>query len=87
MKLQRTSGLHFNTKAFEKMKKLRLLQLDHVQLVGDYEYLNKNLRWLCLQGFPLQHIPENLYQENLISIELKYSNIRLVWKEPQVNIT
>ncbi|KAG4940748.1 hypothetical protein JHK82_044423 [Glycine max] len=84
LKLQRTSGLHFNTKAFEKMKKLRLLQLDHVQLVGDYEYLNKNLRWLCLQGFPLQHIPENLYQENLISIELKYSNIRLVWKEPQL---
>ncbi|RDY04644.1 TMV resistance protein N, partial [Mucuna pruriens] len=84
LKLQRTSGLHFNTKAFEKMKKLRLLQLDHVQLVGDYEYLNKNLRWLCWQGFPLKHIPDKLYQKNVISIELKYSNIRLVWKEPQL---
>ncbi|XP_027187598.1 disease resistance protein RUN1-like [Cicer arietinum] len=73
----------FSTKAFKKMKRLRLLQLGGVQLDGDFEYLSRNLRWLCWNGFPLTCIPSNFYQGNLVSIELVNSNIRLVWKETQ----
>lgn len=87
LKWQSTNELHVNTKAFKKMKKLRLLQLDHVHVVGDYEYLSKNLRRVCWQGFPLKHMPDNLYQENVISIELKCSTISQVWKKSQVNTT
>ncbi|CAJ1949617.1 unnamed protein product [Sphenostylis stenocarpa] len=47
LKMQRTSRVCFSTEAFEKMKKLRLLQLDHVyKLAGDYGNLPKQLRWL-----------------------------------------
>ncbi|KAK7286762.1 hypothetical protein RJT34_21987 [Clitoria ternatea] len=74
--------LCFDTKAFEKMKKLRLFQLDHVQLVGDYEYLPKQLRWLYWKGFPLKHLPDNFHQENVVAIDIKYSNIKQVWKMP-----
>ena len=66
------------------MKKLRLLQLAGVQLDGDFEYLSKDLRWLCWNGFPLKCIPKNFHQGSLVSIELENSNVKLVWKEAQV---
>jgi len=87
MKLQRTSKVCFGTIAFEKMKKLRLLQLDHVRLIGDYECFPKHLRWLSWQGFPLKYIPEVFYQTNVVAMDLKHSNLKQVWKRPQVHMT
>ncbi|RDX60563.1 TMV resistance protein N, partial [Mucuna pruriens] len=84
LKMQRTSRVCFNTETFEKMKRLRLLQLDHVQLAGDYGHLPKQLRWVYWQGFPLTNIPENFYQGNIVAINLKHSYLKLVWKEPQL---
>ena len=68
------------------MKKLRLLQLSGVELFGDFEYLSKDLRWLCWHGFPFACIPTTFYQENLVSIELENSKITMMWKETQVLI-
>ncbi|XP_061376306.1 uncharacterized protein LOC133318335 [Gastrolobium bilobum] len=82
--LPKTNDVSFDTKAFKKMKRLRLLQLGHVKLTGDYEYLSKDLRWLCWRGFPFRHIPVNFYQKKIVAIDLKYSNLHLVWKEPQL---
>jgi len=76
----------YSTKAFKKMKRLRLLQLDGIQLDGNFEYLSRNLRWLSWNGFPLACIPTNFYQENLVCIELENSNVKVVWKENQVLI-
>ncbi|XP_057458668.1 disease resistance protein RPV1-like isoform X2 [Lotus japonicus] len=73
----------FSTEAFEKMKKLRLLQLAGVKLEGDFKYLSRNLRWLCWHGFPLPFLPKNLRQENLVSIMLENNNIKHVWKDGQ----
>ncbi|KAK7257374.1 hypothetical protein RIF29_31306 [Crotalaria pallida] len=84
LKFQRSSGVFFNTKAFEKMERLRLLQLDHVQLDGDYGYIPKHLRWLYWQGFPLKFIPGSFYLRNLVAMDLRHSNLKLFWKEPQV---
>ncbi|MCH86258.1 NBS-containing resistance-like protein [Trifolium medium] len=72
MKLQMTSCVCFDTSAFEKMKRLRLLQLEHVQLNGDYECFPKHLRWLSWQGFPLKYTPENFYQKNLVAMDFKH---------------
>jgi len=84
--MQRTSGVSFSTETFEKMKRLRLLQLDHVQLAGDYGHLPKHLRWVHWKAFSLTHIPENFYQENIVAIDLRYSYLKLVWKVPQVYV-
>jgi len=86
LKLQRADAKCFSTKAFKKMTKLRLLQLDGVQFDGDFKYLSRNLRWLSWNGFPLTCIPASFYQGNLVSIELENSNIKLLWKETQVLI-
>ncbi|XP_061350813.1 disease resistance protein RUN1-like [Gastrolobium bilobum] len=83
-KLQGTNGGCFGTKAFEKMKSLRLLQLHCVKLDGDYEYLPKHLRWVYWQGFPLKYIPDKFYLEKAVAISLKHSNLKLVWKKPQL---
>lgn len=84
LKLPRANEKCFSTKAFKKMKRLRLLQLAGVQLDGDFEYLSRNLRWLSWNGFPLKCIPTSFYQENLVSIELVNSNVKFLWKEAQV---
>jgi len=84
LKLLKGDANCFSTKAFEKMNKLRLLQLTGVQLDGDFGHLSRKLRWLCWNGFPLTCIPTNLYKGNLVSIELENSNVKLVWKENQV---
>ncbi|KAI5419741.1 hypothetical protein KIW84_043775 [Lathyrus oleraceus] len=83
LKLPRANEKCFSTKAFKKMKRLRLLQLAGVQLDGDFEYLSRNLRWLSWNGFPLKCIPTSFYQENLVSIELVNSNVKFLWKEAQ----
>ncbi|XP_027337067.1 TMV resistance protein N-like [Abrus precatorius] len=84
LKLHLTSRDCFKVNAFEEMRRLRLLQLDHVQLTGDYGYLSKKLRWIYWQGFPLKHLPNNFCLENVIAIDVKHSNLKLLWKEPQV---
>ena len=86
MKLPKANTEKVRTKAFKKMKKLRLLQLAGVELVGDFEYISKDLRWLCWHGFPLTCIPRNFYQGSLVSIQLENSNITILWKEAQVLI-
>ncbi|RDY05108.1 TMV resistance protein N, partial [Mucuna pruriens] len=84
LKLHFTSRDCFETYAFGEMKRLRLLQLDHVQLTGDYGYLSKHLRWICWQGFPSKYIPKNFDLKGVIAMDLKHNNLRVVWKETQV---
>ncbi|CAI8594236.1 unnamed protein product [Vicia faba] len=76
LKLSRANAKCFSTKAFEKMERLRLLQLDEVKLDGDFEYVSRDLRWLSWNG--LSQIPINFYRKNLVSIELKNSNLELL---------
>ncbi|CAL0328928.1 unnamed protein product [Lupinus luteus] len=83
LKLQRFSRDCFNTKAFEKMTRLRLLQLDQVQVDGDYGYIPKHLRWVYWKGFPLKCTPDNFYLGNVVALDLRHSNLKLVWKEPR----
>nr|XP_007134181.1 hypothetical protein PHAVU_010G026400g [Phaseolus vulgaris]ESW06175.1 hypothetical protein PHAVU_010G026400g [Phaseolus vulgaris] len=82
--LHLTSRDCFEAYAFKGMKRLRLLQLDHVKLSGDYGYLSKHLRWVCWHGFPSKYIPNNFSLKDVIAIDLRHSNIRIVWKQPQV---
>ncbi|XP_059461858.1 disease resistance protein RUN1-like [Corylus avellana] len=84
LELTSLSKMNFNSEAFMKMQRLRLLQLDHVRLTGDYKYLSKELRWLCWHGFPLKFIPKDFYPRNLVVIDLQYSNLKKVWESPKL---
>ncbi|KAK9930164.1 hypothetical protein M0R45_027214 [Rubus argutus] len=83
LNLQRTNKKSFRTKAFTMMQKLKLLQLNYVKLTGDYDHLSKNLSWLCWHGFSKKFIGNDfLYQGNLVSMDLRYSNLVQVWEHP-----
>jgi len=82
--LQSTGRVSFNTNTFQDMKKLRLLQLDRVDLTGDFGYLSKQLRWVNWQRSTFNFVPSHFDQENLVAFELKYSNVKQVWKETKV---
>ncbi|BFG19470.1 hypothetical protein CerSpe_057440 [Prunus speciosa] len=86
LKLLRSDNTIFSVKAFIRMKRLRLLQLNHVQLTGDYKYLSNKLRWLCWRGFPLEFIPEDVFKHliNLVSIDLRYSNLIKFWEHSKL---
>ncbi|KAK7350576.1 hypothetical protein VNO77_09350 [Canavalia gladiata] len=84
LKLPRASIVCYKTNTFQKMTRLRLLQLDQLQLIGDYGYLSKHLRWVNWQGFPLEYIPNNFYMGNLVAFVFKNSNLSLVWRKPQL---
>ncbi|KAK9944454.1 hypothetical protein M0R45_010022 [Rubus argutus] len=68
------------TKAFERMHKLRLLQLSHVQLKGYYEGFLTELRWLCWNEFPFHSLPNDFPLGCLVVLEMCYSNLREVWQ-------
>ncbi|CAJ1949647.1 unnamed protein product [Sphenostylis stenocarpa] len=84
LKLNFTSRDCFEASAFKEMKGLRLLQLDHAQLTGDYGYLSKQLRWVCWRGFPFKYIPNNFDLKGVIAMDLRHSTLRLLWKKTQV---
>ncbi|KAI9072743.1 hypothetical protein K1719_045306 [Acacia pycnantha] len=74
----------FDTKGFKMMKRLKLLQLDRVELDGNYEYLSKDLRWLRWHGFPSSYLPQNFCLEYAIAIDLRYSSLTQAWKNCQL---
>ncbi|CAN1233562.1 Disease resistance protein RUN1 [Linum perenne] len=69
------------SKAFKKMKRLRLLKLNHVCLKGSYEYISSKLRWLCWHGFSLESIPSDFDLENLIALDLRHSSLKIFSEE------
>ncbi|MCI24300.1 NBS-containing resistance-like protein, partial [Trifolium medium] len=82
--MSRMDSTTLETKAFEKMNKLRLLQLSGIQLDGDYKNLSRHLRWLSWHGIPLKFTPADFHQDSLVAIDLKYSNLERVWRKSQV---
>ncbi|GFY94384.1 disease resistance protein (TIR-NBS-LRR class) family [Actinidia rufa] len=62
------------------LKRLRLLQLDYVNLTGDFKEFPKRLRWLRWHGFPLKSIPNNLHLWDLVDLDMQNSNLEQLWK-------
>nr|XP_016507157.1 PREDICTED: disease resistance protein TAO1-like [Nicotiana tabacum] len=70
------NGVNLSTKAFEKMKTLRVLIMDDLHISGDFELLSKELRWLSWKRCPLKYIPSNFPAENLVVLDMRESNIQ-----------
>ncbi|TQE04831.1 hypothetical protein C1H46_009545 [Malus baccata] len=71
-----------STKAFAKMKKLRLLKLNDVRLNGEYKHLPKELIWLCWEECPLKSIPDDFFDQPraLVILEITHSKLVQVWE-------
>ncbi|XP_052211410.1 disease resistance protein RPV1-like [Diospyros lotus] len=91
--LHNGKDIKVKAKAFQKMTKLRVLHLDHVLLSTGYKllfrnsghkHLSRNLVWLRWHHFDLSVLPSQLYLENLVALDLSYSNIKRVWRGTKV---
>ncbi|XP_028963529.2 disease resistance protein RUN1-like isoform X2 [Malus domestica] len=76
----------FSTKAFKKMWRLKFLDLANVKLTGSYKHLSKELRALDWIGFPLEAIPADFDQRNLVYLNLSNSKIVRVWEDSDLEI-
>ncbi|XP_022734181.1 TMV resistance protein N-like [Durio zibethinus] len=71
-----------STEALAKMINLRLLKINFVRFTNmSYEKFSKELRWLCWHRCPLKVLPLNLDLDNLAVLDMRFSNIKKVWKE------
>ena len=75
---------NFTIDAFALLHKLRLLQLNYVQLTGCYKEFPHELRYLCWHGFPLTCIPSDFALERLVALDLQHSSLTQVWKGTKV---
>ncbi|CAI9269319.1 unnamed protein product [Lactuca saligna] len=69
------TSFELKTDALSNMYSLMLLQLNYVHLYGTYENFPEELRGLCMHGFHLKSIPSELPIENLVALDMSYSNI------------
>ncbi|CAL5417656.1 unnamed protein product [Camellia sinensis] len=68
--------IQWSNKAFVGMHKLRMLQINHVHLSGNFEHLFEELRWLCWHNCPLEYLPSNFHPEKLIALDMQFSKFK-----------
>ncbi|XP_057986651.1 disease resistance protein RPV1-like [Hevea brasiliensis] len=71
---------YMSSKAFLKMKALRLLILFNLNLSKDIEYLSNELRYLEWSGYPFKSLPQTFQPDQLAELHLSYSRIEQLWK-------
>ncbi|RQO93003.1 hypothetical protein POPTR_007G143300v4 [Populus trichocarpa] len=82
--VRRSEDKSLSTGSFTKMKLLKLLQINGVELTGSFERLSKVLTWICWLECPLEFLPSDFTLDYLVVIDMRYSNIRELWKEKKI---
>ncbi|KAF5449756.1 hypothetical protein F2P56_030169 [Juglans regia] len=79
-KAERAREVILYTKSFESMSNLRLLQINYTRLVGRYEHIPAQLKWLQWKGCPLKSLPSDFCPRELAVLDLSESKIKQVWR-------
>ncbi|KAL1218973.1 Disease resistance protein RPV1 [Cardamine amara subsp. amara] len=72
----KSSEITIPVEHFVPMKKLRLLQINNVELEGDLKLLPSELKWIQWKGCPLEDLPPNFLDGQLAVLDLSESGIR-----------
>ncbi|KAL8262709.1 hypothetical protein R6Q59_024058 [Mikania micrantha] len=73
--LDKKKAHKLGTNSLSRMDNLMLLKLNYVQLNECFQSFPNELRWLCTHGFPLKSIDLDITMENLVVLDMSYSNI------------
>ncbi|KAF3431362.1 hypothetical protein FNV43_RR26093 [Rhamnella rubrinervis] len=68
-----------SSKSFGTMPKLRLLQIDYVNIEGKVKSLPAELKWLQWNGCTLKFLPSDFGPQGLSVLDLSHSKIKRVW--------
>lgn len=59
---------------------LLLREDDKVKLSKDFEFPTYELRYLYWHGYPLESLPSSFYAEDLVELDMYYSNLKQLWE-------
>ncbi|KAK9276102.1 hypothetical protein L1049_005633 [Liquidambar formosana] len=76
---EKETEIILSTKSFEKMLKLRLLQINYVNLEGKFKFIPNELKWLQWKECPLRTLPSDFCPRGLTVLDLSESKIEQVW--------
>ncbi|GJS74797.1 NB-ARC domains-containing protein [Tanacetum coccineum] len=91
-------NVHVDANDFAHMKKLRILKIfqeeevfeqelelkgHNVIFSGNLYYLSNELSLFYWHGCPFKYLPSEFYPENIVAIDLSYSNIKHFWTTPK----
>ncbi|XP_030473088.2 disease resistance protein L6-like [Syzygium oleosum] len=80
-------GRVYSNKPFEKLPKLRFLEMNNLILSGDFEYLLSELRWLYWKNCPPNFVATNFHAEKLVVLDLSRSKVTDHWEGwNQINV-
>nr|XP_034922571.1 disease resistance protein RUN1-like isoform X2 [Populus alba] len=72
------------TGSFAEMKYLNLLQINGVHLTGSFKLISKELMWICWHECPLKGFPSDFTLDNLVVLDMQYSNLKELWEGKKV---
>ncbi|GJU07242.1 NB-ARC domains-containing protein [Tanacetum coccineum] len=87
--------VHIDANDFAHMKKLRVLKIyqeekqklefncHNVIFSGNLYYLSNELSLFYWHGCPFKYLPSDFYPENIVAIDLSYSNMKHFWTTPK----
>ncbi|GJT24126.1 NB-ARC domains-containing protein [Tanacetum coccineum] len=90
--------VHIDANDFAHMKRLRILKIYQEEKVyeqkhelkghnvifsGNLYYLSNELSLFYWHAFPFKYLPSDFYPENIVAIDLSYSNIKKFWTTPK----
>ena len=78
--------IYISAKAIETMGKLRLLQINHVNLRGKFKSFPAGLKWLQWKECPLKALPVGFYAPQLALIDLSNSKIEQLWGSKNIKV-
>ncbi|XP_006385250.3 disease resistance protein RUN1 isoform X2 [Populus trichocarpa] len=73
-----------STGSFAKMKRLNLLQINGAHLTGSFKLLSKELMWICWLQCPSKYFPSDFTLDNLVVLDMQYSNLKELWKGKKI---
>ncbi|XP_042483064.1 disease resistance protein RUN1-like [Macadamia integrifolia] len=74
-----TENTCLHTHGFEKMPRLKLLQVDGATLEGSFQCLPSGLSWLGWRRRPFDEIPAEFYHGELVMLDLSGGQFKQAW--------
>nr|XP_043615780.1 disease resistance protein RPP2B-like [Erigeron canadensis] len=74
---------HPGPKIFEQSFQLSMLTDSRVNFSGSLDFLSNELRLIYWHGYPFKSFPSNFHPENVVAIDLSFSNIISFWTTPK----
>nr|XP_043619973.1 disease resistance protein RPV1-like [Erigeron canadensis] len=82
-KLRILKIIHPEPKDFGQSFQLCMSTDFNVNFFGSLVFLSNELKLIYWHGYPFKFLPSNFYPENLVAIDLSYSNIKSFWTTPK----